>query len=735
MFFALESRRLLASAALCLLPFHVVACSSSGSAEAGSLAALAESAAAPAVEPPPPSAPADALTLKQIADLRAVGAAAISPDARWVAFTRSTPRKPGIDDDGTPWAELWLLERATGKERAFVSGKVNVGGVDWLPDSSAVTFLAKRGDDKASSLYVLPIDGGEARRALGSSEAIGSYSLSPDGKRVAYVATEPDSAGLKKAREKGFTQEIYEEDWRYNRVWIGTLYDEAAKPKKLSLVGHAHAVRWSPVDERLLVSIAPTPSVDDEYMEQRVIVVDAAKDEIVARVENSGKLGATAWSPDGARIALVSAADKNDPSAGRLMVVSSAGGKPTELLSGTAGDCAGYAWQSPTSLLATMSRGVWTTLERIELESAGGASTSTVLVPVGGPILGGMSLADDGMSAAFVANSAQHPPELYTMSHGDAGPTRRTNSNPWLDKLRLSKQELVTYKARDGVMIDGLLVRPLDEQAGRRYPLVLYVHGGPEAHHSNGWLSNYGDPAQTLAANGYFVMHTNYRGSTGRGVAFSKLSQGDPAGREFEDLIDAVDWLVAQGWVDTTKVGVTGGSYGGYATAWLSTRYSGRFAAGVMFVGISDKLSKVGTTDIPNEEYYVHALHRPWEKWQFLLERSPIHEAGNCRTPLLILHGKDDPRVNPGQSREMYRHLKLRSKAPVRLVLYPGEGHGNRKAAARYDYSLRLVQWFDHYLRGAGGEPPAWELDYGIEAKGTDGKADAKAEAVKAPAR
>jgi dipeptidyl aminopeptidase/acylaminoacyl peptidase len=131
-----------------------------------------------------------------------------------------------------------------------------------------------------------------------------------------------------------------------------------------------------------------------------------------------------------------------------------------------------------------------------------------------------------------------------------------------------------------------------------------------------------------------------------------------------------------------------------------------------MFVGISDKISKVGTTDIPDEEYYVHALHRPWEKWDFLLERSPIYHAGESRTPLLILHGKDDPRVNPGQSRELHRHLKLRGQAPVRLVLYPGEGHGNRKAASRLDYSLRMMQWLEHYLQGPGGGPPAYPLDY-----------------------
>jgi dipeptidyl aminopeptidase/acylaminoacyl peptidase len=133
-----------------------------------------------------------------------------------------------------------------------------------------------------------------------------------------------------------------------------------------------------------------------------------------------------------------------------------------------------------------------------------------------------------------------------------------------------------------------------------------------------------------------------------------------------------------------------------------------------MFVGISNKLSKVGTTDIADEEFYVHARKRPWEDWQFLLERSPIYHAGNSRTPLLILHGKDDPRVNVGQSRELHRHLKLRGQAPVRLVLYPGEEHGNRKAAARYDYNLRLLQWMEHYLVGPGGTPPPHAIDYAL---------------------
>jgi dipeptidyl aminopeptidase/acylaminoacyl peptidase len=167
-------------------------------------------------------------------------------------------------------------------------------------------------------------------------------------------------------------------------------------------------------------------------------------------------------------------------------------------------------------------------------------------------------------------------------------------------------------------------------------------------------------------------------------------------------------------------VGITGGSYGGYATAWGSTYYSERFAAGVMFVGISQMVTKIGISDIPREEYLVHARKYPWEDWQFMLERSPIYHVDKAETPLLILGGTADTRVHPSHSLALYRFLKLRDRAPVRLVRYPGEPHGNRDAAARLDYNLRMLRWFEHYLQGDGGEPPPPRIDY--REPGTDGE-------------
>ena len=308
----------------------------------------------------------------------------------------------------------------------------------------------------------------------------------------------------------------------------------------------------------------------------------------------------------------------------------------------------------------------------------------------------------------MVGSSANHPFELFI--HNEKSTNKITDSNPWLANKKLGKQEKIKYKAKDGLEIEGLVILPLDYKKGSKYPLITVVHGGPEAHYDNGWLTSYSMPGQVGAANGFMVFYPNYRGSTGRGEKFAKSSQADPAGKEFDDVIDGIDYLIDAGMVDKSKVGVTGGSYGGYATAWMSTRHTERFAAGVMFVGISDNISKWGTSDIPEEMYLVHSRKRIWDDYEFFLKRSPIYYADQAKTPLLILAGAGDTRVDPGQSKELYRHIKTRTDTPVRLVLYPGEGHGNRNSTARFDYNLRMLRWFNIYLR-QGGDIPETELE------------------------
>ncbi len=644
-------------------------------------------------------------TAQEVNALRSVSSVATSPDGSRIAYILSVPRDPFEEENGPAWGELHVIG-SDGASRPYITGQQSVASIAWTPDGKSVSFLAKRGSDEFRSLYVIDAAGGEARRVLAHDADIASYSWSPDGKQVAFLANEQAAKEKKDLEKKGFTARVYEETARPSRIWVATIGGDA-KANVVDVAGSASELAWGPVGNLIAVAIAPTSLVDESYTSRRIHVIDVATGKVVAKVNNPGKLGSIAWSPDGKNLAFLSGADRNDPAAGRLMVASAATGEFRDLLPGWEGSAHAIGWSDADTILYVADERVWASLAEVDLNG-----TKRTLIPAGGqPILGPFSVAKDARAGAFVASSPSYPGEVFTWRRNGAL-TRATNSNPRLAGLPLAPQELVRYKARDGMEIEGLLIRPLNETKGTRVPLILVVHGGPEAHYRNEWLTSYSNPGQLGAARGFAVFYQNYRGSTGRGVAFSKLSQKDPAGKEFDDLIDGADHLIATGLVDRDKVGVTGGSYGGYATGWLSTYYSDRIAAGVMFVGISNLVSKWGTTDIPQEEFDVHARQYPWDDWQFFLERSPIFYADRSKTPLLILGGEADTRVFPGQSIELYRHLKERGKAPVRLVTYPGEGHGNRLAAARLDYTLRMMRWFEHYLTGAGGAPPPPEVEY-----------------------
>ena len=663
------------------------------------LAALLSPLAAPAQQ-------ASGLTPSQVASLRTVSSAAISPDGARIAYTLSVPRRPQEEPNGSAWAELYVSD-LDGNSWPFVTGQVNVSSVAWVADLPQISFLAKREGDKFRSLYVIPTSGGEARRVVAHGANITGYTWSGDGCCVAFLANEPEPKTAEKLRKQGFNQKIYEEDDRWVRVWVVNRFDPDAVPHKLDLEGNASELHWSPTDNRLVVALAPTPFIDDHYMKRRLSIVDSSSGQTLARIENPGKLGHVEWSPDGKHIALISAADPNDPLEGRLMVVASGGGALRDLIPGYEGHVDTMAWSSNNSLVYIAEEGVWTASGEVRID---GTKVSHERL-ADGPVLGSLSYSLATGGAAYVGLTSTHPPELFAETK-DGALQRLTDSNPWLSGVALGSQERVQYKARDGLTLEGILIRPVGEKPGKRYPLIVVVHGGPEGRFANAWVTSYSRPGQMAAARGFAVFYPNYRASTGRGVEFSKMNHEDPAGKEFDDIIDGVDHLIATGLVDKNRVGITGGSYGGFATGWASTYYSDRFAAGVMFVGISNQISKWGVTDIPNEVFQVHQRMKMYENWMFFLKRSPIYYADRSQTPLLILHGTEDKRVPTFQSIEMYRHLKERGQAPVRLVLYPGEAHGNRKAAARFDYNLRMLRWFEHYLKGPGGEMPDYEVDY-----------------------
>ncbi|MFQ6618777.1 MAG: alpha/beta hydrolase family protein, partial [Fidelibacterota bacterium] len=201
-----------------------------------------------------------------------------------------------------------------------------------------------------------------------------------------------------------------------------------------------------------------------------------------------------------------------------------------------------------------------------------------------------------------------------------------------------------------------------------------------------------------LAAEGYIVFMPNYRGSIGRGVNFSKGDHKDLGGREFQDVLEGIDYLVDQGFVDPERVGMGGGSYGGYFSALAATLYSERFAAAVVFAGISNWYSFTGTTDIPYEMSLVHWNLWTYDEPQLTWERSPLAHLDKARTPTLIVHGEKDLRVPVGQSRELYRGLEMKG-VDTRLVIYPREPHGLREREHQLDFINRVMEWYDTYVK------------------------------------
>ena len=653
-------------------------------------------------------------TLEQAAKMKNVLEVAIAPDGRRVAYTVSVPRDPLKGENGAAWRELHVVNQQ-GVSRPFIAGNVSIGSIGWAPDGNSITYLAKRGEDKHSSLYAIPINGGESVKLFSHETGLSSYHWSGSN-RFLFVAKE--KAAENKAKEKGFNAEIYEEEPLRGQVWIAERAQGSDEwdARRVKLDVAVFSARWSPDGQRIAVGAAPQPFTDYFYMYQKIHVYDLASESVTAVLDHQGKLGPFRWSPNGRYIAFAGGAHLNDPSPGRLFVAEANTGDVKRLVQDYLPDFSAIEWIDDEQILFASDAGCETEYGRLNAISGEWEELDFKNAPVSE----GLSYSQDSQRLAIAGSTPMHGSEVYSTRLEIRRVRRLTNSNPWLDDVALARQEIIDYQARDGVTVEGVLIYPLNYQSGTRYPLILAVHGGPESRVANAWITSYSRPGQFAAQAGYFVFYPNYRGSTGRGIEYAMSHQADYAGKEFDDLVDAIDHLDAKGMVDPKRVGVTGGSYGGYASAWCATKHSERFAASVMFVGISDLISKQGTTDIPDEMYLVHARKRPWDDWQFFLERSPIYYAEQARTPILILHGKDDPRVHPSQSLELYRTLKTIGKVPTRLVWYPGEGHGNRKAAARYDYSLRLMRWMDHYLKGPGGDPPAHGLDYGLETEDSE---------------
>jgi dipeptidyl aminopeptidase/acylaminoacyl peptidase len=640
------------------------------------------------------------MTPEDVARIEAVGHMAVAPDGRRIVYTTSRmPDVAGGQKDGPARQQIGLAWSAR-HTREYLQPNMNVTAVRFSPDGRMISFLSQQKDGKAA-VWAIPVDGGKPRKLAGISRSnVLNYRWSPDGSTLYLLADAQSDDALDNAKMAGFNAIVVNEEPRFNRLFAARVGKKPdTQPRLIPVSGHVTLFEIAPDGREAIMQSAPTPSVDDDYTGKKVQFVDLATGKVRMVVNTPGKIDDMAVSPDGRTLSLIAAIDENDPAPTTLYLVDVASGALRPLNQDAAEAAVDSEYLADGRLAVVVHKGTGSLLRLYD--GSGGAAAQDIGI---GDLIA-VSLASGGGTLALRANSASHPNELFVLE--GSTPSRWTFHNPWLAQVDLGRQRALTYEARDGQPIEGILIEPTGGLKPGGSPTIITVHGGPETHDSNGWNTSYTSPGQVAAGRGYAVFMPNYRGSTGYGTAFAKQHQNDAAGKEFDDLLDARETLVKQGIADPAKVGITGASYGGYATAWAATALSENFAAGVMFVGISNLISKFGTTEIPRETYLVHSRKWPWENWQDQLERSPIYHAGKARTPLLILHGSEDRRVGSGQGLELYQSIRLRTNTPVRLVYYPGEGHGNRRAAARYDYNLRMMEWFDRYLRGVGAEDGA----------------------------
>lgn len=634
-------------------------------------------------------------TVDDVFSMKTVAETAISPDGKFIAFTLGVPR-PFHHQPGGDYRELYVYEVSGGHIQPFITGTGNVFSIGWTPDGSSVTFRANLSGARGVQVYAMDLKGGEAYTLTRHSTSVRQYAFGDTG-TLFFTASAPENELREAYSNKGFDVEIYEEEHKHLNLYARN--PGSGETRQLTNDVTVFDFVVGPGDEYIAAAIAPRNLVDDSYMFKRIHLVEVATGNAELLLDNPGKLGKMAWSPDGKHLAFVASSHVHDAVAGGLFVIDIENPRPfNELrnyMQGLRASAIEVAWKDRNTMLFVSEEGVDIVLSEQKIND----NQRRMLIEPGNVVFRNISV-NDGL-VAFSGNTWQHPPELFSFELRRQKLSKLTAHNPWLDEITLGKQEKVVYDARDGLDIEGVLIYPVNYDEEKLYPLIVYIHGGPEAANQNGWNTYYSRWGQVAAARDYFLFMPNYRAGSGRGVEFTMAGFGDLVGKEYEDVLDGIDYLIEQGLVDENRVGIGGGSYGGYFSAWSSTRHSERFAASVVFVGIGNQISKRNTTDIPWEDYLVHWGFWTHEDYEKVYDASPVKYAHLNQTPTLILHGKEDPRVHVSQGLELYRALKLHGAAPVRLVLYPGEGHGNRKNTNRLDYMVRTMDWFDHYLKAS----------------------------------
>ncbi len=630
------------------------------------------------------STPPRPFSLDDVVRVRDVREPQISPDGAWVAYTVSTADTAEDRNKSAVWMASWDGTRNV----RLTTSKPGEDAPRWSPDGRWLAFLSSR-DDEHTQIWLLDRQGGEGRKVTTLPSDVDDYVWAPDAKRIALVVADIVIDRFQfKQDEEGYLGK--------QRRHLYVLDVESGKTTMLTSGDYDELLpAWSP-DGKSLAFVSKRRPEFDRDSNWDLYVIDAAPGgNAVPRQlttfegpdNDPDTESRPAWSPDGRSIAYLQGGPLKLVYYGvqKLAVVPAAGGAPRILTAALDRNATNPVWSPDGSSIYFLLEDD-RTIGLARVPAAGG----TIERIVSGPrVLTAFTAA--GGKVAVLASTPLEPAEVFALDGTTLRPLSRQNDE-WLSRVKLGAVEPISFKSRDGTAINGFVVKPPGFVAGKRYPMVLRIHGGPVSQYQH----EFDFQLQTLAGHGYLVVVANPRGSSGRGERFAAAIYADWGNKDAQDVLAAVDYAVAQGLADPARLGVGGWSYGGILTNYVIAQ-DHRFKAAVSGASISNVLAGYGTDQYVRE--YEGELGVPWkaaDTWVRL--SSPFLHADRINTPTLFLCGDKDFNVPLLNSEQMYQALRSLG-VETQLVIYPGQHHAINKPTYRRDRLERYLAWYDKYLR------------------------------------
>jgi len=676
-------------------------------------------------------------TLAESLSRTSIRAPAISPDARSVAYLQ---RETNWKENEFVW-QLWRVDVGSGKAVQLTRGKKSVASAAWSPDGRWLAFVTEREanviepyaavekdaaakeDGKsatsaakpaAKQIWVIAPDGGEAWPLTKSETDVDEFQWTKDGKWIVFTAAEPPNKAGKARKERYSSYDVVEKDYEQHQLWgvdadaaIKTLQPQSAMQltsdpaltiKSFAISGQSDRVAFSAGHNPLLAFNMD----EDIYLMDLPRAAGVSPGAVTKIVALPGPDRVPMFSLDGRQLAFVTSLGQpkffyaNTHIA--LVDIATVVKKPAttaadvrDLTQNFDEDPDALGWV-PGGLYFAATQKMTAKLFRLD-------GSSWQIQPVSTDdhlIIDEASVTPDGAAIAFTADDATHLTELYISSAKSFAPKKLTDQTAQVSAWKLGSVEVVSWKSKDGAVIEGVLHKPADYDPKRKYPLLVKIHGGPTGVSQPRFLPNdYAYPVQAFLEKGALVLEPNYRGSAGYGAKFRALNVRNLGVGDMWDVMSGVDFLIAKGMVDPNKLGAMGWSQGGYISAFLTT-HTDRFKAISVGAGISDWTTYYVSTDItPFTPQYLGAT--PWDDPQIYAKTSPITTIRQAKTPTLIQHGSADHRVPVPDAFELYRGL-LDQHVDARLILYTGFGHGIDKPKSALALVQANLDWFSHYV-------------------------------------